>query len=193
MPAPKKEEDYKRWITKLKSANNSGQFRKGHRVIKGSEKGWIKKGQRLSPETEFKSRGKNGRYKVKASGYILVYSPKHPNKTSADCVFEHRLEVEKYLGRYLTKDQVVHHINHIKDDNNIKNLEVINKKEHSKLHWDSIKKKFTTMGTKCNHSDIMNIKKIDGKNKWLEVGYCVICNKFVYVNSPEDVWRELKI
>lgn len=33
--------------------NNSGWFKKGHKMWPGSEKTWIKKGERLSPSTEF--------------------------------------------------------------------------------------------------------------------------------------------
>lgn len=67
------------------------------------------------------------------------------------------------------------------------------KKQHAKYHWDEIKKIYTTIGNKCEHSDILNIKKINGENKWIEVGYCIICNNFVYVTSPEDTWHKLKI
>ena len=191
MPAPKDPKKYKQWIEKLKSSGNSGWFKKGHKMIKGSEKAWIKKGQRLSPKTEFKSRGKGGRYKVKNSGYILVYSPKHPFKNSSGCIFEHRLVVEKYLGRYLTKNEVVHHKNGVKDDNRIKNLELINKKKHSKLHWDEKLKKFSTIGIKCGHC-IKNETKIKGNGKWIKVGFCPECNQFLYVNRQEGIWKKLR-
>jgi len=164
-------------------------YQKGHRFYRGGEKGWIRKGQRLSRKTEFKSRGKGGRYKIR--GYVLVYVPNHPFKTSADSVFEHRLVVEKYLGRYLTKDEVVHHKNHIKDDNRIGNLEVINKKLHSKLHWDEKLKKFSVTGTKCGHY-IKNEVKIEGNGKWIKVGFCPECNQFLYVDRPEGIWKKLK-
>lgn len=47
---------------------------------------------------------------------------------------EHTLIVEKYLGRRLTKDEVVHHKDGDKLNNNIENLELMTRSEHGKLH-----------------------------------------------------------
>lgn len=162
-------------------------YRKGHIFIKGGEKGWIKRGQRLSRKTEFKSRGKNGRYKSN-QGYILIYKPEHPYANSSQCVQEHRLVIEKYTGRYLTKDEVVHHKNRIKDDNRIENLILINKKKHAREHWDMIEKKFTSEGLECQHIPT-DTKMFNLANKWLKVGVCGKCNNFIKVNRPEGVWE----
>lgn len=78
-------------------------------------------------------RWKGGRNKDK-NGYIYVYSPDHPYKTANNTVFEHRLIMEGFLGRYLLPCEIVHHKNHKKNDNRINNLELMNKADHASLH-----------------------------------------------------------
>lgn len=62
--------------------------------------------------------------------YKYIKSPNHPSKNSGDYVAEHRLVMEKSLGRYLTKDEEVHHLNSIKDDNRLENLAVVKRNNH---------------------------------------------------------------
>lgn len=77
-------------------------------------------------------------------GYIYIHCPNHPYaRLGKKYVREHRLVMEKYLGRYLTPEERVHHkgikypIDSIKNkqDNRIKNLELFaNHSEHNKFH-----------------------------------------------------------
>ena len=68
---------------------------------------------------------KGGRYKDNASGYVWVYNPNHPSCTKKGYVLEHRLTIEKFIGRYLRGNEIIHHKNKEKDDNRIENLEII--------------------------------------------------------------------
>jgi uncharacterized protein (DUF433 family) len=56
---------------------------------------------------------------------------KLPDGTTRD---EHRLVVEKALGRRLTWDECVHHINGNPRDNRLENLEIISHSAHTRLH-----------------------------------------------------------
>jgi len=102
----------------------------------------FQKGKHNSVATEFKkgqnigsnhSMWKGGRYASK--GYIFVYKPKHPFPSKQHHILEHRFIMEKAMGRYLTRKEIVHHINEIKDDNRIENLMLlVNRVYHFWLH-----------------------------------------------------------
>lgn len=75
-----------------------------------------------------------------SSGYIEIVCRNHPYKSKRNTVYEHRLIMEKHLGRHLTKEEVIHHINGIKDDNSIENLELTSNSLHIANHHKKEKK-----------------------------------------------------
>ena len=58
--------------------------------------------------------------------FILVSKGKY--------IGEHRLNMEKYLGRKLKADEIVHHKNNDPSDNRINNLEIMSRAEHARHH-----------------------------------------------------------
>ena len=61
------------------------------------------------------------------NGYRVLWNGGNPIK-------EHIKVMEEHIGRKITKNEIVHHINEIKDDNSISNLVLMSRKEHSSYH-----------------------------------------------------------
>lgn len=75
------------------------------------------------------------------SGYVLIYMPDHPQANRHGQVREHRLVMERHLGRILDRREVVHHKNGNPADNRIRNLKLF---ASNGLHL-----KETTSGVPC--------------------------------------------
>ncbi len=77
---------------------------------------------------------KGGKY-IK-DGYIFIRKTQHPFAASNGYVREHRLIMEKFIGRYLDPDEFVHHLNMNRSDNRIENLILFSSRpEHQKRHY----------------------------------------------------------
>jgi hypothetical protein len=69
-------------------------------------------------------------------GYVYVVNKDHPFASKQGYVAEHRLVVEKHIGRVLREYEIVHHINGVKDDNGIDNLKLCGgHSEHRNNHF----------------------------------------------------------
>ena len=123
-----KEGKIKTWNKGLIGFKHSGSFQKG-------KKHWNYGNKGIAAEFTWK-----GGIANHSSGYILHYCPNHPLANKDHYVKEQILVMEKYLGRFLTKEEIVHHLDFNKKNNNIENLYLFpNDSEHRKYHWQLIK------------------------------------------------------
>lgn len=83
----------------------------------------------------------NGGRKVRSDGYVIVVAPDdHPHPcdefkgSGLKYVLEHRLVMEKKIGRYLKNDEVVHHIDGNPSNNSPENLQLMERGEHASMH-----------------------------------------------------------
>lgn len=106
------------------------------------------------------------------NGYRIVYKPEHPRamkcKNWKGYVYEHVVIAEKFLNRALRDNEVVHHLNSDRSDNREKNLLVLERSQHGKLHaWLNENTQFNENRTGDVNSIKSNIKK------------CVICDNYL--------------
>lgn len=97
------------------------------------------KGRKHTEETkkrlsETHKKGGIGHKKKRGDGYIYIYFPDHPKATKDGYIMEHDLIMECLIGRHLYENEVVHHINGIRDDNRKENLKLMTASEHMSYH-----------------------------------------------------------
>ncbi len=108
-------------------------FKKGNNPW---NKGLTHKKDKRIPIKSKHPRWKGGRRM--SNGYFLIKVPNHPNCKIDGYIYEHRLVMEKMIGRYLKQKEVVHHKNGNGLDNRPINLKLYSGsgkhiiKEHAK-------------------------------------------------------------
>ena len=69
-------------------------------------------------------------------GYVYTGKSRTPNRYA-----EHRKVMEGILGRKLTPQEIVHHINEDRKDNRPENLELVTRAEHVNMHRNVVRRK----------------------------------------------------
>lgn len=69
------------------------------------------------------------------NNYKEIYMPNHPYARQNGTVFEHRINAEKKIGRFLLPTEVVHHIDEDRTNNSLDNLIVFKTSaDHTRFH-----------------------------------------------------------
>jgi len=120
-------------MSKLCECGCGGEVKPGNRFINyHNRKGIIRRGEEAAHW--------KGGIKRDKDGYVYRYRPDHPYATSQGYVYEHRLVLEEYLGRYLEPEEIAHHCNEVKNDNKIENLDITLRREHPVIHFKGKKR-----------------------------------------------------
>jgi HNH endonuclease len=82
----------------------------------------------------------NGGAYTTEQGYVFVFAPDHANADKRGYVREHALVMSEALGRPIAADEVVHHINGIRHDNRLSNLQVMKRSAHHSHHQKGLLK-----------------------------------------------------
>lgn len=85
------------------------------------------------PQGENANHWKGGKIR-RTAGYVCVLQKNHPRADSLGYVPQHVLVMEAHIGRYLAQNEVVHHKNGVKDDNDLDNLQLMTDFEHRSHH-----------------------------------------------------------
>lgn len=99
---------------------------------------YLYKTGKIKPPDQYGPKNKNWRGGItKRHGYIyILLRPDDFFFSMTDeqgYVREHRLVMAKHLGRCLHSWEIVHHINHKRDDNRVENLQVLGDNRHKQI------------------------------------------------------------
>jgi len=104
--------------------------------------------QNICPPLQEERPGWKGGVKVDKSGHMYKRTPGHPYGSKYGCyVAVHRLVMEQHLKRYLTKKEVVHHLDKDPSNNDIDNLQLFESNaEHLKQELKGQRPKWSASG-----------------------------------------------
>ena len=97
---------------------------------------------------------------TKGDNYVGIWNPTHERADNQGYVYEHTLVLEKEIGRLPNKNEVIHHIDLDKKNNNIDNLYLCDSRKHLVCHRsiENLIKPLMEMGIIVFESGVYKIK-----------------------------------
>lgn len=95
-------------------------------------------------------------------GYFYIYLPKHELANASGKVYMHRYVASLKLGRLVTSNEHVHHVDEDRGNNSPDNLEVLSAEEHAIQH---MRERFPPVQVFCSHCGIEFMCPLSRYNK----------------------------
>ena len=103
---------------------------------------------------------------ISKGDYNYAVVPEHPCALPiGHYVLAHRVILENYLGRLLDDGEIAHHINGVKKDNRIENIELCLEGVHSRYHQKTGRTFVTLVCYHCKKKFQREIRNVHNKNK----------------------------
>jgi len=114
------------------------------------------------------------------NGYPVIYKPNHQRSWSNGMIYEHILKAEEKLNRPLLKNEVVHHIDHNKENNSLDNLLIFaTNQDHSRFHKTDENLNYLIQQENgsyiCPIENVKHLFKKEFSNK--KTTFCPLCGK----------------
>lgn len=116
-----------------------------------------------------KNRSQIGATRKTPSGYIM-------EKSADGWIQQHRLVMERHIGRKLLISEVVHHIDHNRINNAIENLEIDSNGEHTRKHHN---------GSKRDGVALKNIREGAARRSTTKLNYELVAEARARVSNGE--------
>lgn len=124
---------------------------------------------------------------VSKGDYYYAVVPEHPNRTKHNYVLAHRIIIENHLGRLLDKNEIIHHIDGNKKNNDISNLQVMKALEHVSYHVQQRGKTMLEIKCPCCKNVFSRSKNKTHLGK--KVGKITFCS----ASCRGKFWRDVQL